>query len=205
LIGSFEPASSADVIARSSAMLLGAGYGILIVMTVARAVEIRMCAVHPQTALSYATLLALLTLIAWFAARYAVLEHGWWLPLAVAAIGEPSLAESAQRAVSKAATALCATVPLLALIDSVTSPVARATVVLVLAAPLFIAGRRCPSLQAFLLTPIIVLVARHPPAHADGLQYLRETLVACAVVFTFSVLSKWVLWTLRPDTGRVPA
>ena len=205
LIGSFEPAASADVIARSSAMLLGAGYGILIVMTVARAVEIRNRAVHPQTALSYATLLAVLTLIAWFAARFAAFEHGWWLPLAVAAIGEPSLAETAERAVSKAAVALCATVPLLAVIDSVTSPVARAAVLLALVVPLLVTGPRRPMLQAFLLTPIVVLVASHPPAHADGLQYLGQTLVACAVVFTFSVLSKWVLWTLRPDTGRVSA
>jgi len=37
------------------------------------------------------------------------------------------------------------------------------------------------------------------------MQYLRETLLACAVVFVFSLLGKWVLWTLRPDAGRVPA
>lgn len=203
LIGSFEPAPSADVIARSSAMLAGCGYGLLIVTTAASAIEIRNRAVHPQTALSYAMLLAVLTLISWFAARVAGFEHGWWLPLAVSAIGEPSLAESAQRAVSKTAAALCATVPLLALLDSVTNPVMRAAVVLLLAMLLFTAGRRRPALQTFLLTPIVVLFASHQPAYSDGVQYLRATLVACAVVFTFSVLSKWVLWTLRPDAGRV--
>jgi len=195
--------ASQIVASYASAMLAGCGYGLLIVTTAASAIEIRNRAVHPQTALSYAMLLAVLTLISWFAARVAGFEHGWWLPLAVSAIGEPSLAESAQRAVSKTAAALCATVPLLALLDSVTNPVMRAAVVLLLAMLLFTAGRRRPALQTFLLTPIVVLFASHQPAYSDGVQYLRATLVACAVVFTFSVLSKWVLWTLRPDAGRV--
>ena len=59
--------------------------------------------------------------------------------------------------------------------------------------------------QTFLLTPIVVLFASHQPSYPTGMQYLRETLLACGVVFTFSVLSKWVLWTLRPDAGRVTA
>ena len=150
-------------------------------------------------------LIAVLTLVAWFAARIAGFPHGWWLPLAVAAIGEPYLSGSAESAVSRLALGLAATVPLLAIIDSVTEPRSRAVIVLTLAMMLFTSARRAPALQTFFLTPIIVLFAMHQPAYPDGLDYIRETLLACAVVFTVSVLGKWMLWTLRPDTGRVPA
>jgi hypothetical protein len=205
LIGSFEPAAGREVIERSAAMLAGGAYGFLIAVTAAGRIEMRSLAVHPRTALSYAVLLALLTLVAWFAARMAGFPHGWWLPLAVAAIGEPYISGSAERAVSRTALALCSTVPLLALIDSVSHPLARGVIVLSLAMMLFTSGRRAPSLHTFLLAPIIVLFATHQPAYQDGLQYLRETLLACAVVFALSLLGKWMLWTLRPDSGRVPA
>jgi hypothetical protein len=205
LIGSFEPAAAGDVLLRSAEMLAGCAYGFLVAVTAARRIEIRNVAVHPSTALSYGMLLAVLTLVAWFAARIAGFPHGWWLPLAVAAIGEPHVTGSAERAVSRTAIALCATVPLLALIDSVAQPVSRGAIVLCISMLLFTAGRRTPALQTFLLTPVVVLFASHQPSYPDGMQYLRETLLACAVVFTFSVLSKWVLWTLRPDTGRVAA
>jgi Fusaric acid resistance protein-like len=205
LVGSFEPATGVEVIERSAAMLAGCAYGFVVAVTAGGRIEVRNLAVHSQTALSYAVLLAVLTLVAWFAARVAGFPHGWWLPLAVAAIGEPYLSGSAERAVSRTAIALCCTVPLLALIDSVTDPLTRGVIALSLAMMLFTAGRRAPALQTFLLAPIIVLFATHQPAYPDEIQYLRETLVACAVVFTFSLLGKWVLWTLRPDTGRVPA
>jgi len=29
--------------------------------------------------------------------------------------------------------------------------------------------------------------------------------VACAIVFVATLLGKWVLWTLRPDAGRLAA
>lgn len=205
LIGSFEPAAGREVIERSAAMLAGGAYGFLIAVTAAGRIEMRSLAVHPRTALSYAVLLALLTLVAWFAARMAGFPHGWWLPLAVAAIGEPYVSGSAERAVSRTALALCSTVPLLALIDSVSQPLARGVIVLSLAMMLFTSGRRTPSLHTFLLAPIIVLFATYQPAYHDGLHYLHETLLACAVVFALSLLGKWMLWTLRPDSGRVPA
>lgn len=205
LIGSFEPSPAGDVLLRAAAMLAGCAYGYLVAVTAAGRIEVRSLAVHSNTALSYGMLLAVLTLVAWFAARIAGFPHGWWLPLAVAAIGEPSLSGSAERAVSRAAIALCATVPLLALIDSVANPLSRAVIVLCLSLLLFASGRRAPALQTFLLTPIVVLFASHQPAYPDGMEYLRETLLACAFVFAFSVLSKWVLWTLRPDAGRVTA
>jgi hypothetical protein len=205
LIGSFEPAAGAEVIARSVAMLAGGAYGFLVAVTAAGRIDERSLAVHPRTALSYALLLPLLTLVAWFAARIAGFPHGWWLPLAVAAIGDPFVSGSAERAVGRTAIALCATVPLLAVIESVAHPLARAGIALSLAMMLLVSGRRAPSLHAFLLAPIIVLFATHQAASQDGLPYLREDLLACAVVFSLSLLGKWMLWTLRPDSGRVPA
>ncbi len=205
LIGSFEPAAGLDVIGRSLAMLAGCGYGYLVSVTAARPIEIEVRAVGAQTALTYAVVLAVLTLVAWFAARVAGVPHGWWLPLAVAAIGEPCLGGKVESAAARTARALCGTVPLLALIDSITHPLSRAAIVLSLAMLLFTGGRRSTELQTFLLTPLIVLFAMHQPAYADGFEYLSSTLLACAGVFTFSVLGKWMLWTLRPDAGRVPA
>ncbi len=205
LIGSFEPASGLEVIDRALAMLAGGAYAYVLSVTVARPIDISVRAVGSQTALSYAMVLAVLTLVAWFGARVAGFPHGWWLPLAVAAIGEPCLSGTVEAAVTRTALALCATMPVLALIDSITFPGSRAAIVLSLAMMLFTGGRRSTVLQTFLFTPIVVLFAMHRPAYSDGIEYLSNTLVACAVVFTFSVLGKWMLWTLRPDTGRVPA
>jgi len=205
LIGTFEPAASTLVVTRSAALLAGCAYGLFVVLTIARAVEMPGRAVHPQTALSYAVLLAVLTLVAWLAARLAGIPHGWWLPLAVAAVGEPSLTGTAQRAVGRTAAILCATVPLLVLVDSIADPVARIALVIVLTVLVMIAGRRWTWSRGFLLTPILVLLVSPQPALDDAVQYLPPTLLACAGVFTLAVLGKWLLWTLRPDVGRVTA
>jgi hypothetical protein len=205
LIGSFEPAASALVVTRAAALLAGCAYGLFVVLTIARAVEMPGRAVHPQTALSYAVLLAVLTLVAWLAARLAGIPQGWWLPLAVAAVGEPSLTGTAQRAVSRTAAILCATVPLVALVDSIADPVARLALVIVLSVLVMIAGRRWTWSRGFLLTPILVLLISPQPALDAAVPYLPPTLLACAGVFTLAVLGKWLLWTLRPDVGRVTA
>ena len=77
------------VFERAGSMLAGCVYGVILGITLLRNVEVKSRAVHPQTALSYAVLLAVLVLIAWPAARVAEFAHGWWLPLAAAAIGGP--------------------------------------------------------------------------------------------------------------------
>jgi uncharacterized membrane protein YccC len=161
-------------------------------------------AVHPQTALSYAVLLAVVTLVAWLAARIAGIPQGWWLPLAVAAVGEPSLIGSVHRAVGRTAAILCATVPLLLVIDSTVDPVERMSLAALLTVLLLIAGRRRAWLYSFLLTPIFVL-ASPPPVFASGIESVPPILLACAGVVACAVLGKWVLWTLRPDGGRVTA
>jgi len=84
LIGSFEPAAGLTVFERAGSMLAGCVYGVILGVTLLRNVEVESRAVHPQTALSYAVLLAVLVLIAWLLARVADFAHGWWLPLAVA-------------------------------------------------------------------------------------------------------------------------
>ena len=203
LIGTFEPATSATVVVRSAALLCGCTYGYLAVLAVARSAEMPRRSVHPQTALSYAVLLAVLTLVGWLAARIAAIPQGWWLPLAVAAVGEPSLVGTVHRAVGRTAAMLCATVPLLLVIDSTVDPVERMALAALLTVLLLIAGRRRAWLHSFLLTPIFVLLASPPPAFGPGIESLRPILLACAGVFACAVLGKWVLWTLRPDGGRI--
>ena len=57
-------------------------------------------------------------------------------------------------------------------------------------------------LQDFLLTPVLVLLAAGGTVYSSGV-YVGGTLLAFAIVSTFTVLGKWVLWTLRPDIGHV--
>lgn len=201
LIGSYEPAAADVVIGRATAMLAGACYGVMLVYTVARGLVARTIAVKSQTALGYSMLLAVLVLVAWFMARVAQVGTLWWLPLAVAAIGEPWLERTAGRAVGKLAAALAATLVVLTLLEPVTEPALRAASAVVLMLCLVIAGRGRPWLQGFLFTPVLVLLASDDRNHGSA-DYLEATLVAFAVVAVFTVLGKWMLWTLRPDAGH---
>jgi hypothetical protein len=63
LLGSFEPARLDQVLERGAAMLLGCVYGWLIAATVLRRVAVDSRAVHPQTAIGYSALLAVLVLL----------------------------------------------------------------------------------------------------------------------------------------------
>jgi hypothetical protein len=79
---------------------------------------------------------------------------------------------------------------------------ASGAVVLLLA--LLLLGRVHLWLQGFLLTPLLVLLARIAPDAADA-KNVQAMLLASCLVFAFTVLGKWMLWTLRPDAGRVHA
>lgn len=203
LLGSFEPAV-ADVVAyRSLAMLGGCLYGFLLVRMVGRMIVAdRPLAVHSKTALSYSVLLAVLVLVAWFTARAAGLEQAWWLPLTVAALGEPWLRSTPGQAVARLALALAGTLMALALFDSLAEPVMRAACAVTLLLAMLTLGRKRLDLQDFLLTPVLMLLAAGNAYHSSGV-YLSGTLLAFAIVATFTVLGKWVLWTLRPDMGHV--
>jgi hypothetical protein len=205
LIGTFEPATSAAVLPRALAMLAGCTYGWLLVWSIARSVELPGRAVRPRTALGYAVLLAVLVLVSWYAARLAGFAHGWWLPLAVAAVGEPSLIGSARSAVARTAAMLFATVALLALADAVVDPRLRLALVAMCSLLAFVAVRRHAWVPTFLLTPVLVLLVGVHPTHPDMLEYLRATAGACAGVFACAVIGKWALWVWRPDIGRVTA
>jgi len=205
LIGSFEPASGPTVFERAGSMLAGCVYGVVLGITLLRNVEVKSRAVHPQTALSYAVLLAVLVLIAWLVARVAEFAHGWWLPLAAAAIGEPALDRPPGRAVARLGMALLATLLLIVLIQSLDVPALRVLLVGALLLLMLTVGRQTAALQALLLTPAAVLLVQHRDLEHSVIDYLSTTLVACAIVFIATLLGKWVLWTLRPDAGRLAA
>lgn len=205
LIGSFEPASGPTVFERAGSMLAGCVYGVILGITLLRNVEVKSRAVHPQTALSYAVLLAVLVLIAWLVARVAEFAHGWWLPLAAAAIGEPALDRPPGRAVARLAMALLATLLLIVLIQSLDVPALRVLLVGALLLLMLTVGRQTAALQALLLTPAAVLLVQHRNLDHSVIDYLSTALVACAIVFVATLLGKWVLWTLRPDAGRLAA
>jgi hypothetical protein len=204
LIGAFEPATVDVVLARSTAMFAGTAYGLLLVKTVARNVDAPSRAVHPQTALSYAVLLAVLVLAAWLMARMTGAPNAWWLPLSVAALGEPSLDSSPGRAVARLAAALAGTLLLLVALQGLEQPAVRAGFAVALLLALLLLGRRHLWLQGFLLAPLLVLIAVPGTARSEA-THMAATMLASGLVFAFTVLGKWMLWTLRPDAGRVHA
>ena len=201
LIGSYEPADAKGVATQSLALLAGCAYGVLLVQTVARGLVARTIAVNSRTALGYSMLLAVLVLVAWFTARVTDIAELWWLPLTVAALGEPWLERTPGRAVGKLALSLAATLVVLTLLEPITEPALRASCAVVLLLGLVLSGRGRPWLQGFLFTPVLVLLASDDRNYASA-DYLQATLVAFAVVALFTVLGKWVLWTLRPDAGH---
>lgn len=201
LIGSFEPASTPVVFGRALAMFTGCLYGVVLVATLGNGFATNPRAVHAKTALSYSVLLAALVLIAWFTARAARLEHAWWLPLTVAALGDPWFEGTPRRAVGRLVVALAATLLVLTLFEVVSEPLFRLTGAVLLTVLLLAMGPQRSHWRGFLITPILVLLAavdrEYEPVH-----FLEATALAFTFVALFTVLGKWVLWTLRPDTGH---
>jgi hypothetical protein len=183
-------------------MLGGCVYGVIIAVTLLRRVEIERRAVHTQTAQAYAMLLAVLVLIAWFAARFGEFAHGWWLPLAVAAIGEPALTGSPRKAVARVAAGLFATLMLVVVFQSIDGLAVRVMILSLLLLLMLVAGPRTGTLQALLLTPVLLLIVQHRHLDDSALEYLSAAFMASVIVFIATLLGKWVLWTLRPDAGR---
>lgn len=204
LIGSFEPGSASVVTRNASFMMAGSVCGWLAATTIGRVVSVRLVAVGSQTALGYAMLLAILVIIAWLTTRAAGLEHAWWLPLTVAALGDPWLEGTPGRAVARLSVALGATLLSVALVVSVGDPLLRGLLTAGLMVLLLSVGVRRVGLRSFILTPLLVLAASQYQGVDPG-SFLATTVLAFAVVATCTVLGKWVLWTLRPDAGRVAA
>jgi len=202
LIGSFEPAMATAAASRGLMLLAGCLYGYVLVATLARPMVVRSLAVNSTTALGYSALLAVLVLVAWLTARAVGLEQGWWLPLTVAALGEPWLRHTPGRAVSRLALALAGTLLTLVVFGELAEPWLQGGLAVTLLLALLTLGRGTPDVQDFLLTPVLVLLVAGPTAYAFDLN-VAGAFVAFLIVATFTVLGKWVLWTLRPDTGRV--
>jgi hypothetical protein len=202
LLGSFEPGQFAEVAERGAAMLLGCVYGWLVAATVLRHVTVESRAVQPPTASGYAALLAVLVLTAWFVARITVLSHGWWLPLAAAAIGEPALLGSSRSAALRLATGLCVAFVLVTLIELIHEPLLRLLAAGLLLTAVFSVRPRTAAVQALLLAPVAVALASHGDARPALDDYFGAVLLAALVVFVATLLGKWVLWTLHPDAGH---
>lgn len=205
LIGSFDPVASGGVIARTGLLLAGCTYGFLLGVTVLRRVTLEAPQLHPQAALGYTVLLALLTLVAWFAARFAGFAHPWWLPLVVVAVSEPVRSGSSRQALVRSVLAATAAMMLILVIDLFETPALR---VVLLVATMFVAlsaGRRRPALFAVLIAPVLVLLSTHAAVHPTAFDGLRATLPAFVPVVAVSALGHWLFWTLRPGNGHVAA
>jgi len=205
LLGSFEPATVGDVLRRSAYMLAGITYGFLLGITVLRQVTLAGRPVRPQATLGYALLLAVMVLVAWFAARLGGLANAWWLPLAVVAVSEPVAPRSAWHSLLRAAVALAATLVLVTVVSVITDPTVRAIVLTGLLLAAIWQGVQHPTLLALLLAPVLVLLSSLHVTDAELAARLPATLAACLPIFAATCLGHWAFWTLRPEPGRVAA
>jgi hypothetical protein len=205
LLGSFEPAGTGEVSVRMGYLLAGCAYAFVLSVTVLRHTTLAAPHLQPPVALGYAVLLSVLTLVAWFAARFTPLAHAWWLPLVMVVVSEPMQDGPARRALARIALAATAAMVLILLIEGADAPAFRA---LLLAGALFLvlaAGERRPALSAVLIVPVLVLMSSHTAAHQTPQEFLRAALPAFLPVIATSALAHWLLWTLRRGPGRVAA
>ncbi len=205
VIGASEPASGSAVVAPTLAMLAGSSYGFVLTLSALRDVVVDTRAVHGQTALGFAVLLAVLVLVAWLAAQALDVVHGWWIPLAVATVGHPALTGSMRRSLAQLMGTMLGTLLLVAATELADAAAERGALLIVLGFILLAAGRTRQWLRALLFTPILVLLASHAGSHPPTLESLQSAFLACAAVFGVALLGQWLLWTLRPDPGHAPA
>jgi hypothetical protein len=205
LLGSFDPAAGGEVLARAGLLLAGSSYGFLLAITVLRRSDLQAPHVHPQTALGYAVLLALVTLVAWFAARYAGFAHPWWLPLAVVAVSEPLPAGTPRQALVRTVLAATASMIIVFVSDGLQAPLARALLLVPMLLLALSVGARRPGLLAVLTAPVLVLLSSHAGTYETPFDFLRLAVPACVAVLAVSGLGHWLFWTLRSDSGRVIA
>ena len=190
---------------RSGLMLIGIGYGFGLVVTVLRDVNVAGRAVRPQATLGYAALLAVLALVAWYAARMGGLAYAWWLPLAVVAVSEPVAKHSPWHALARTAVVLCTTLVLVTVVVAVDAPALRGALLAALVLAAIWQGIRHPTLVALLLTPVLVLLSSLGPPDAELNGRLAASLIASLVIFAATCLGHWAFWTLRAEPGRVTA
>ncbi len=90
---------------------------------------------------------------------------------------------------------------MLALFETLLDPLWRLAGAVVMIVAVLAMGPRRSHWRGFLLTPILVLLVAVDAEYAP-MQFLEATALAFAFVAVFTVLGKWVLWTLRPDPGH---
>lgn len=205
LIGSFEPAASGAALVRAGGLAAGSVYGALLGWTLFRGVSLDTRAVKVQTALGYAVVTALLVVVAWFTARAMGVQHGWWLPLAIAAAGEPSLDRPPLHAVGRLAVAFLGILLLASVASLVSEPASRVALLLALLAVLALFGPGHAGIRSVLLVPLMLLLVSHDGFDGPGIEYLQTMSLACLFVFACALLGRWIMWTLRPDPGRAAA
>jgi hypothetical protein len=206
LLGSFEPGEVTEVARRAGWLLAGTAYGYLLVVSVLREVTIPGRAVHaPHATVGYAALLAVLALVAWYAARLGEIDHAWWLPLAVIAVSEPAVAHSPSRALLRTAIGLGATLVLVAFVLTVDVHAIRVLLLVALLSAALWQGRRHPTLLALLATPVLVLLSTLDAGAAASGAPVRLQFAAALPIFAATCLGHWAFWTLRPGSDRLPA
>jgi hypothetical protein len=203
LLGSFESAAVGVVIERAGYLLAGGSYAFLLAVTVLRELHLQAQHLHPQSALGYSVLLAVLALVAWFAARLAELAHSWWLPLVVVAVSDPAEQGTARQGLVQSVLGATAAFVLVLLIDSLAASWVRGPILLGMLFLTMWAGVRRPRLFAVLLVPMLVLLATHAASYATPLNTLRASLPVFVPVIAISALGHWLFWTLRSSSGRL--
>ncbi len=205
LLGSFEPGPAADVMWRAGFLLAGSTYGFLVGITMLRHVHLEARSVHPQGALGYAALLAVLALLAWFAARIGDFAHNWWLPLAVVAVSEPVVTGSLRQSMARVALGLAASALLIGISDAFDPPLIRGILLVGMLLVAFSLDRSRRWALSLLLAPVLVLLSSHGAPHESALVYGLSFLPAFLPVLVATCLGHFVLWVLQPASGRVAA
>lgn len=205
LLGSFEPATHAEVLTRAGWMLAGSSYGFLLATVVLRRLRVEVPHLHPHSALGYAVLLSVVVLVAWFAARQGGLPHPWWLPLAVVALSDPAPEGALRRALGRGLLLFAAVAVFMLVVNPIAAPLARVTLLLAFVVTVLATSQRRPELSAVLLTPVLLLVSGPPAGPLAPVDHLHAMLPALVSVLAVTTLGHWVLWALRSNSGRVAA
>jgi hypothetical protein len=202
LLGSFDPAEAGDVVRRAALMLVGSTYGFLLATTALRGVRIEVRGAQSQAAIGYAVLLAVLALVAWFAARFGNFAYAWWLPLAIVAVSEPGVAGSARNSVLRIAIGLAATFALVTIVHALDADVVRGGLLVAMLLGVLLLGRSHPAGVAVLVIPMLALLSSPSMASSPSVDYLPDVLVATLPIFLVTCVAHWAFWMLHAEDGR---
>jgi hypothetical protein len=202
LLGSFDPGETGDVVRRAALMLVGSTYGFVLATTALRGVRIEVRGAQSQAAIGYAVLLAVLALVAWFAARYGNFAYAWWLPLAIVAVSEPGVAGSARNSVLRIATGLAATFVLVTVVHSLDADLVRGGLLVAMVLGVLLLGRNHPAGVAVLVIPMLALLSSPSMTGSPPGDYLPDALVATLPILLVTCIAHWAFWMLHAEDAR---